>query len=112
MFNLAQLAGLLANPGKIQAQFQEMTDRVAQLTAEGSAGGGLVTATVNGRMEILRIRISDEALTDREMLEDLTASALNQALTRIRALVAEETQKTAAALGVPLPPGLGLPGMP
>jgi nucleoid-associated protein EbfC len=60
------------------------------------------------------VRISEDALklNDREMLEDLVAAATNQALTKVRAQLAEESQKMAANLG--LPPGMlggGLPGL-
>jgi hypothetical protein len=63
-------------------------------------------------MEIVGCKLSDEAmhLNDAEMLEDLIRSAANQALNRVRQLVAEETSKMATGLG--LPPGIGLPGLP
>ena len=68
---------------------------------------------VNGRMEVQSVRISEEALklNDREMLEDLVAAAVNQALTKVRAQLAEESAKMAANIG--LPPGMlgnGFPG--
>src|SRR5258706_8979 len=82
-----------------------------ELAAEGNAGGGMVRVRVNGRMEVLACVLSDEVLgmNDREMLEDLICAATNQALQRIRKLVAEETSKMADGLG--LPSGLALPGL-
>jgi DNA-binding protein YbaB len=65
----------------------------------------MVTAKVNGRMEVLSCVISDEAmkLQDKEMLEDLIVAALNQAIVKVNKMRADETQKLASNLGMPLP---------
>jgi DNA-binding protein YbaB len=71
----------------------------------------MVKVRVNGKQEVIACNISEEAKAgDREMLEEMVRGAVNQALARVRQLVAEETQKMAGNLG--LPPGMGLPGMP
>src|SRR5437763_13770596 len=111
---LGTLMRLLGNQGKIQEEIQKFQASVGNITAEASSGAGYVTVKVNGRMEILSVRISDEALklNDREMLEDLVTAAVNQALTKVRAQLAEESAKMAANMG--LPPGMlgsGFPGM-
>jgi hypothetical protein len=108
---LGQLAGLMRNLPKIQEEVGKFQQRIGQLVASGDAGAGMVTVTVNGRMEVLRCLLSDEVmkLNDREMLEDLIRAATNQALDKARELVQEETGKMAAGLG--LPPGMGLPGL-
>ena len=111
---LGTLMNLLGNQGKIQEEIQKFQASVGNITAEASSGAGYVTVKVNGRMEVLSVRISEEALklNDREMLEDLIAAATNQALTKVRAQLAEESQKMAANIG--LPPGMlggGFPGM-
>ena len=111
---MGNLMSLLGNQGKIQEEVQKFQASVGQLTAEADAGAGYVTVKVNGRMEVLSVRISEEAmkLNDREMLEDLVTAATNQALTKVRALLAEESAKMAANIG--LPPGMlggGFPGM-
>lgn len=111
---LGAMMGLLKNQGKIQEEMQKFQASVGQITAEASSGAGYVTVKVNGRMEVLGVRISEEAmaLNDREMLEDLVAAAVNQALTKVRAQLAEESAKMAANIG--LPPGMlggGFPGM-
>jgi len=111
---LGTMMSLLKNQGKIQEEIQKFNASVGQITAEASSGAGYVTVKVNGRMEILSVRISDEALklNDREMLEDLVTAAVNQALTKVRAQLAEESAKMAANIG--LPPGMlgsGFPGM-
>src|SRR5438067_2401668 len=79
---MGQLAELMRNLPRIREQVEQMQQRQAQITAEGDAGAGMVKARVNGRMELLSVTISDEAmkLNDREMLEDLIRGAVNQAL--------------------------------
>lgn len=110
---LGGIMNLLQNKGKIQEEMQKFQQTVGQLTAEGTAGGGMVTVKMNGQMAVQSVKISDEAmkLNDREMLEDLIAAATNAAMTKIKELVAAETQKMAGSLG--LPPGMlgSLPGL-
>jgi DNA-binding YbaB/EbfC family protein len=108
---IGDLFGMLKNLPKLKAQMEEFQQKLGQITAEASSGGGMVTARANGRMELLGVTLSDEAtkLNDKEMLEDLIAAAVNQALAKVRQQVAEETQKVAGGLG--LPPGMGLPGL-
>jgi len=110
---LGTLMSLLGNQGKIQEEIQKFQASVGNIIAEASSGAGYVTVKVNGRMEVLSVRISDEAmkLNDREMLEDLITAAINQALTKVRAQLAEESAKMAENIG--LPPGMlgnGFPG--
>lgn len=111
---LGNLMSLMQNRGKIQEEIQKFQQSVGNITAEASSGAGYVTVKVNGRMEVLSVRISEEAmqLNDREMLEDLIAAATNQALTKVRQQLSEESAKMAANIG--LPPGMlggGFPGM-
>lgn len=111
---LGAMMSLLGNKGKIQDEIQKFNAQVGTITAEATAGAGYVTVKVNGKMEVLSVRISEEAmaLNDREMLEDLVAAATNQALTRVRELLAQESAKMAANIG--LPPGMlggGVPGL-
>ena len=111
---MGAIMNLLKNQGKIQEEVQKFQASVGNIHAEASSGAGYVTVKVNGRMEVLSVRISEDALklNDREMLEDLIAAATNQALTKVRAQLAEESQKMAANLG--LPPGMlggGIPGL-
>ena len=94
----------------MQEEMGKLQGRIAQVTAEGDAGGGMVKAKVNGHMEIIACTISDEAMKDKELLEDLVRAATNQALERIKLSVAQETQKMSAEMGFPMP-GMGLPGL-
>ncbi len=108
---MGQMAGLLRQLPKIKEEMEKFQQRVAQVTAEGDAGGGMVKVKVNGKMEVLACTLSEELLKapDREFLEDLIRSAVNQAIEKARQRVAEETTKMASELG--LPAGMGLPGL-
>lgn len=106
---LGQIASLLRQAPRIREEMEKLQQRLGQLTAEGDAGGGMVRVRVNGRMEVQSCRISEDAfrLGDRELLEELIRSATNQALEKARAMVAEESGKLAAGLGLPAMPDLG-----
>src|SRR5947209_20366493 len=109
---IGQLAGLMGQMPRIREEMERLQQRLPQLTAEGDAGAGMVKIRVNGRLEVVGCTLSDEVMKagDREMLEDLIRAAANQAVSKVRQQIAEETGKMAANLG--LPPGVGLPGLP
>jgi DNA-binding YbaB/EbfC family protein len=106
---IGQFASLLGKLPKIREEMENLQQRLGQVTAEGDAGAGMVQVKVNGRMEVLACRLRDEALGDREVLEDLIVSAVNQALQKVRQTAAQEAAKMAEGLG--LPPGMGFPGL-
>jgi DNA-binding YbaB/EbfC family protein len=108
---IGQLFSLSRNLPKIREEMEKLQQKLGQMSAEGDAGAGMVKVKINGRMEVLSCHLSDETLkmNDREMLEELIRAATNQAIQKARVMVAEETQKMAAGLG--LPPGMGLPGL-
>src|SRR5437660_9259181 len=93
-----QLAGLMKQLPKIKEEMERFQQRLAQITAEGDAGGGMVRVRVNGRLEVLSCSIADEAvrLNDREVLEDLIKAAFNQAVSKARQQTAEEATKVAS----------------
>jgi DNA-binding YbaB/EbfC family protein len=105
---LGQIASLLRQAPKVKEEMERLQARLAHLSAEGDAGGGLVRVRVNGRMEVQSCRISEDAfrMADRELLEELIRSATNQALDKVRQLMAEETGKVAASFGFSALPGL------
>ena len=111
--NLGQMGSVLRNLPKLREEMDQMQQRLAQIKAEGDAGAGMVKVRVNGRYEILAVQMSDEAFqgNDREMLEDLVKAATNQAIGKVRQLVADETGKMATGLGLPPGMGMNLPGM-
>src|SRR3954464_13034558 len=105
---IGQMMGLLKNMPKLQAAMAEMQQKLGQISVEGNAGAGMVVVTVNGRMELTKCGISEEAvkLNDRDMLADLVMAATNRALAKARQEVASASQQAAAEAGLPLPPGL------
>ena len=117
MFNdMGAMFKLLANKDKLAGEMAKLQQTIGQITAEGNAGGGLVTVKVTGRMEIVSCRLSDDAMRlNTEMLEDLVVAATNQALNKAREQLAAETQKMAASVGIPpsMLGGLanGIPGL-
>ena len=102
----------MQNQQKMLKQLQQMQNRMAQVQQEldnaevtGTAGGGAVTATVNGQQKVLRIEIEPDALEEgAELLADLVLAAVNQALDASRELAARQMSSLTAGLG--LPPGL------
>ncbi|MGH8873179.1 MAG: YbaB/EbfC family nucleoid-associated protein [Acidimicrobiia bacterium] len=72
---------LMAQAQKMQQQLSAAQDELASMTFEGSAGGGMVVATVTGAQELIEIRISPEVVDpdDVEMLQDLVVAAVRQA---------------------------------
>ena len=107
-----QLMGLMKNLPKLQAAMAEMQEKLGHVSVEGNAGAGMVIVAANGRMEITKCAISEEAmkLGDRDMLADLIVAATNMALSKAREEVAKASQAVAQEAGLPLPPGM-LPGM-
>jgi len=99
------------NPlGNIMKQAQELQERLGQMqeqagarTVEASAGGGMVTAVVSGRLEVVSLRIDPEVLKsgDAEMLQDLVIAAVNQGIRDAQAMVAEEMKKVTGGLKIP-----------
>jgi len=94
------LSVLLAKAKQMQARLAEVQRDLAQRRVEGSAGGGMVTVVATGDLRILEIRIEPSLVAsgDREMLQDLTAAAVNAALANAQRMLQEELQRQPAAL--------------
>jgi len=100
------LGDLMKQAQKMKAEMDRIQAEVAAKIVEGSAGGGMVTVTANGKGEVLSVKIDPEVLRseDREMLQDLVTAAANDALRKARELLAQEVSRLTGGLG--LPPGL------
>jgi hypothetical protein len=96
------LAALLAKAKQMQTRIAEMQRDLAQRRVEGTAGGGMVTVVATGDLRILEVRIEPSLLAsgDREMLQDLTAAAVNAALASAQRMVQEALQRQPAAFGI------------
>lgn len=103
--NPAKMAKMLAKAQKMQEKVQE---EISELRIRGSAGGGAVTATVDGNKMLLELAIAPEVLEDGDpdMTSDLVLAAVNDAQRQAD----EEVQKKMSALSgsLGLPPGMGL----
>ncbi len=91
---------------EFQKKMKSMQADLADRVVEGTSGGGMVTAQVNGQQEVISIKINPEAVDpdDVEMLEDLVTTALTQALKKAKDLNDSEMKKLTGDMG--LPPGL------
>ncbi|MDR1100019.1 MAG: YbaB/EbfC family nucleoid-associated protein [Treponema sp.] len=101
---------ILKNAQKIQEKMGSLQEKMVNISAAGSAGGGMVEISLNGKMEILAVKISPEAMEDREMLQDLTAAAFNNAMEKIQEAINGELGTMAGGMGIPGFPGFGAPG--
>lgn len=108
--NLGNLAGLMSKAKEMQEKMKTLQDDVARKQVSADAGGGMVTAIVNGRMELIRVRIDKDKVdvNDVEMLEDLIVAAVHAAQVKASEVMQQEMAKMTADLG--LPPGM-IPGM-
>lgn len=102
------LGEMLKQAQRMQQNLQQVQEELASLEVVGSAGGGAVTVTLNGRYQARGVRIDRGFVDgDREMLEDLVAAAINDAVRRVEEMSRERMSDVASGLG--LPPGLKLP---
>ena len=98
--------------GNIMKQAQQMQQRIARVQqelegreVEANSGGGMVTAVVNGKMQLLNLKIEKDVVDpeDVEMLQDLVSAAVNEALKKSQEMMQEEMGKVTG--------GMNLPGM-
>lgn len=106
------IAQLMQQAQRMQDNLKRVQDELAQTevtgtAGRGSAGGGMVSITITGKMECRRVRIDPAALSDPEMAEDLIAAAFNDAVNKANA--ESQAKMSVATAGMPLPPGMQLP---
>jgi len=97
------LGNLVKQAQKLQTKIAKIQEEMATRTVEGSAGGGMVVATVNGNSEVVSIKIEPEVVNpeDVEMLQDLVVAAVNQAMKKAKNMLEEEMGKLTAGLNIP-----------
>ena len=100
--SLGNMASLLKQAQELPKQLKQMQERLAAMTFEGDAGGGLVVATVSGKSDLVKIQIKPEAMKpeDREMLEDMIVAAAGAAAAKARQAVEQETAKITGGLNL------------
>ena len=101
------IAQMMQQAQRMQDNLKRVQDELAVLEVTGLAGGGMVTVTLTGKMEVRRVHIDPSVLGDAEMLEDLVTAAMNDEVVNAN----EESAKrmSVATAGMPLPPGMKLP---
>jgi nucleoid-associated protein EbfC len=100
---------LMQQAQKMQENLQRAQEDLAKIEVTGNAGAGMVSVTLTGRMECRRVRIDPSVVSDPEMAEDLIAAAFNDAVNKVNA--ESQARMASVTAGMPLPPGMKLPGM-
>jgi hypothetical protein len=100
---LGNMAGLLKQAQAMQAQMAKVQEQAASKTVTGTAGGGSVTATANGAMELVKIVIDPEVIKtgEADMVQDLVLAATNDALRKAREMMASEMKSLTGGLNIP-----------
>lgn len=103
---------LLKQAQKMQSEMARIQAELANITVEGSSGGGMVKVVANCQNQIMEVKIEQEVVDpeDKEMLEDLITAAVNQALDNSRKRSEEEMSKVSGGMLGNLPGGFKLPG--
>ena len=102
------LGDLMKQAQEMQANMQKMQEDLAKAEVTGSAGAGLVSVVMTGRHDVKRVNIVPSLMTvDKEMLEDLLAAAVNDAVRKIETQNREQMEKMTSGMGIP--PGFKMP---
>jgi len=96
------LAGLMKQAQQMQENMKRMQEQLATIEVEGQSGGGLVKVTMTCRHDVKRVSIDDSLLKDdKDMLEDLVAAAMNDAVRRAETMIQEKMGGMTAGMGLP-----------
>jgi DNA-binding YbaB/EbfC family protein len=102
------IGNMMKQAQQLQANMQRAQAEVATLECTGESGGGMAKVTMNGKHEVSRVQLDAVLLSDdKDMLEDLVAAAINDAVHKIERATQEKMQSAMA--GMQLPPGMKLP---
>ncbi|MBN4073798.1 MAG: YbaB/EbfC family nucleoid-associated protein [Gammaproteobacteria bacterium] len=101
------IGGLMKQAQKMQENMAKAQEELAQMEVEGKAGGGLVSVVMTGRHDLRKVTIDDSLMDDREMLEDLIAAAVNDAVRTVESTTQEKMGSLTG--GMNLPAGMKLP---
>ncbi len=104
---MGDMAGMLKQAQKMQKDMARIQEELKERIVEGTAGGGMVKALVNGQQEVVSLKIDPSVIdpADPGMLEDLVVAAVQNGLKASRELMQAEMQKVTGGLGLP---GLGM----
>ena len=108
MFNKGNKSNMLKQARDMQKKIEEVQSDLENIMIQSDSGGGMVKVVMNGKQEILELTISPEAMTeDKELLEDLIISAINNAITKAQ----DESQNRMNSVAGGMLGGLRMPGM-
>jgi DNA-binding YbaB/EbfC family protein len=98
-----RLDKIMKQAQKLQAQMAEVQKKLAEMRFEGSSGGGMVKAVVDGQQNLLKIEIDPEVVdpSDTQMLEDLIVAAVNESRRKAQDKVTEEMSSLTGGLAIP-----------
>jgi nucleoid-associated protein EbfC len=102
------LGNIMQQAQQMQESFQKAQEELGAMEVLGEAGGGLVKILMTGKREVRKVTIDDSLVgDDKDMLEDLVAAAINDAVHKVSKLKQEKMSGLTA--GIPLPPGFKMP---
>ncbi len=101
------IAGLMKQAQQMQENMKKVQDQLASIEVEGQAGAGMVKVQMTCKYDVRRVHIDESVMDDKEMLEDLVAAALNDAVRKVETTTQEKMSGFSAGLN--LPPGMKLP---
>ena len=107
MLNKGGIANLMKQAQKMQENMQKAQDELANIEVEGQSGAGAVKIVMTCKHDVKRVSIDPSVMDDKEMLEDLIAAAINDAVRKVETTSQEKMASVTA--GLPLPPGMKLP---
>src|SRR5262245_65966735 len=100
---IGALGDIVKQAQELQSRLSQVQEEAAARTVEASAGGGMVTAVVSGRLELVSLRIDPAVLKsgDVDMLQDLIIAAVNQGIRGAQEAVADQMKKVTGGLKIP-----------
>ena len=102
------MGGMMRKAQQMQEDMKKAQEEIANMEVEGQSGGGMVKVLMNGRHELRKVDLDDSLMSDdKEMIEDLVAAAVNDAVRKIEQQSSEKMSGVTA--GLELPGGMKLP---
>lgn len=101
------IGGLMKQAQQMQENMKKVQDQLASVEVEGQSGAGMVTVQMTCKYDVRRVAIDESVMDDKEMLEDLLAAAVNDAVRRVEATTQEKMAGVTSGLN--LPPGMKMP---
>jgi DNA-binding YbaB/EbfC family protein len=103
---MADFLGMMKQAAQLQSKMQAMQDELGNIEVEGISGGGMVSVRMTAKMEVKAVKIDPSLLKaeEREIVEDLVVTAINDARRKAESAMQEKMQSLAGGLG--LPPGM------